>query len=75
MCVDANETGPLFLKEVLNFIYGKTGIRNNFGAIRWTGTVLMGVVDKLRGTAWGWATQHGNYLTCNIQLCFTPQVL
>ena len=36
VCIDANETGPLFLKEVLNFIYGKTGIRNNFGAIRRT---------------------------------------
>jgi hypothetical protein len=67
--------GSLILKEVLNFIYGKTGIRNNFGAIRRTGTVLMGVVDEMLGAEWTSATQRGNFSSCNMQLCFIPYVL
>jgi len=75
VCIDANETGPLFLKEVLNFIYGKTGIRNNFGAIRRTWTVLMGVVDEMQGAAWTSATQRGNFSSCNMQLFYTLHAL
>jgi hypothetical protein len=67
--------GPLFLKEVLNFIYGKTGIRSNFGAIRRRGTVLMGVVDELLGAERTSATQRGNFSSCNMQLCVIPYVL
>ena len=50
MCVDANEMGPLFLKEVLNFIYGKTGIRNNFGAIRRRGAARGGTDISYAGS-------------------------
>jgi hypothetical protein len=67
--------GLLFLKEVLNFIYGKTGIRNNVVAIRRTGTVLMGVVDELQGAARTSATRRGNFSSFNMQLCFIPYVL
>lgn len=42
VCVDANEIGPLFLKGVLNFIYGKTGTRNNCGLIRRKGNCSHG---------------------------------
>jgi hypothetical protein len=73
--VDANEKGPLFLKEVLYFIYGKTDIRNNFGTIRRRGTVPMGFVDELLGAERTSATQRGNVFSCNMQLCVIPYVL
>jgi hypothetical protein len=75
VCIDANEMGPLFLKEVLNLMYSKTGIRNNFGAIRRTGTVLMRVPDELQGAAWTSATQRGNFSSCNMQLFYTLRAL
>ena len=50
MCVDANEMGPLFLKEVLNFIYGKRGTRNNFGAIRRRGAARGGTDISYAGS-------------------------
>jgi hypothetical protein len=67
--------GSLFLKEALNFIHGKTGIRNNFGAIRRRGAVLMGVVDELLGVERTSAAQRGNFSSCNMQLCVIPYVL
>ena len=75
VCVDANEMRPLFLREVLNFIYGKTGIRNNFRAICRTGTVFMGVVDEPLRAGWTSATMRGNFSSCNMQLSFIPYVL
>jgi hypothetical protein len=58
-----------------SFEFHITGIRNNFGEIRQTGTVFSVVVDELLGAEWTSARPCGNFSSYNMQLCFIPYVL